>query len=366
MSAGSADKAPESAAERIETSGTGERPGAALALFQAELSRAPQTPGVYIMRDGDGHVIYVGKSVNLRSRLRQHAASLQAGYSDRNYRWIWHIRALSWHETASELYALLLEDQWIKQHWPVGNVRQKDYLEYAWLAFSVEPLPRLLVIGAHQRQDLAPVFGPFHDAFHARDMADLVQARFRLRTCPAVREGGCLQAEIRKCSGPCRSAAAAARYRETIRRAMASLCTFDQGFLRFIDHNIRSSTRKREFEKAAWLHALGHRYRALIQRQEFLARFRHHGLVVREKGRWPAVFYFLQGKLVWREGGVGATGPIPEETGLSEWQIIDRAQVIWQWLHRQRSVGEAAILDARFFDAAGLPGAWGHSGRQAE
>lgn len=320
-----------------------------IASFQSQARRAPRAPGVYVMKDGDGRVIYVGKSVHIRQRLLQHADSIRSGFSDRNYRWIWHVRSLSWYETGSELYALLLEDQLIKQHWPVGNVRQKEYLEYAWLAFSKEWIPRLQVIDARQRGQYPTVFGPFHDRYHARDMADLVQERFRLRTCAAVRDGGCLQGEIRRCLGPCRTPEAAARYRRTMDRAAVSLRVLDPFFLRFIHQLIKKHSRNREFEKAARYHAMLHRYQALIQRQGFLANFQRHGLVIREHGRWENRFCFLQGKLVWCQGGGLPNPALLEEAPMDEWQIIDRAHVIWQWLHRRGGNSGAAIIDARFF-----------------
>ncbi|HOC90007.1 MAG TPA: GIY-YIG nuclease family protein [bacterium] len=330
----------------MDASAQGESLALPIAAFQSRAASAPRAPGVYLMKDGDGRILYVGKSIDIRSRLRQHAASLRAGYGERNYRWIRQVRELSWLETNSELYALLLEDQLIKAHWPAGNVRQKEYLEYAWLAFSAEALPRLQVIDARQRGQFAAVFGPFHDLYHARDMADLVQMRFRLRTCTAVRTEGCLQGEMRKCSAPCRAPAAEERYRLAVTRAADSLQKLDPFFIRYIDHSILRCNQKKEFEKAGWLHAMRHRYRALIQRQEFIENFRRHGLVIRENGRWENTFYFLNGKLIRREGG-GVLSTSVEEGVLSEWQIIDRAQVIWAWLQGGRSSGAAAVIDAR-------------------
>ncbi|GEM_PF-845174 len=349
---GKVEIARRSAPGAVDASAQGESLALPIAAFQSRAASAPRAPGVYLMKDGDGRILYVGKSIDIRSRLRQHAASLRAGYGERNYRWIRQVRELSWLETNSELYALLLEDQLIKAHWPAGNVRQKEYLEYAWLAFSVEALPRLQVIDARQRGQFDAVFGPFHDLYHARDMADLVQMRFRLRTCAAVRAEGCLQGEMRKCSAPCRTAEAAERYRGTVARAAASLQRHDPWFFRFIDYTILRCSRNREFERAAWLHAMRHRYCALIRRQDFIEHFKRHGLVVREGGRWENTFYFLHGRMIRREGGELLAGEAPAEEGvLSEWQIIDRAQVIWAWLQGGRISGAAAVIDARFFRA---------------
>ncbi len=319
--------------------------------FTAIIAQAPQTPGVYVMRSNDGCVIYVGKSINIRKRLLQHLASLNAEWQDRNYRWIFHVSDLSWYETGSELYALLLEDQLIKKHWPVGNVRQKEYLEYAWLAFSVEAIPRLLVIDARQREQYDHVFGPFHDIYHAQDMAELVQARFRLRTCLSVREGGCTRWEIRKCFAPCRSREAAERYLRTIDRAVKSLSSHDTYFIRFIESMIKRHSQKQTFEKAAHYHTMLHRYQAFINRQQFLERFRRHGLLIRENGRWPNTFYFLRGRLIGHDGGTAPIHSLFEDSEFhqSEWRVIDRAHVIWQWMRGRRSECAAAIIDERFF-----------------
>ena len=96
------------------------------------------------------------------------------------------------------------------------------------------------------------------------------------------------------------------------------------------------------------LHAMRHRYQALILRQTFLVRFRRHGVVVLEKGRWENTFCFCQGKLLWRKEGDLAPEWLAAEPALDEWQIIDRAGVIWQWLQQERSGGEAAVIDQRW------------------
>ncbi len=296
------------------------------------------------MRNGDAGVIYVGKSINIRKRLQQHAKSLQAGWSDRNHRWIYHVKDVSWHETDSELYALLLEDQLIKQYWPVGNVRQKDFLEYAYLAVSNEAIRQLLVINARERENYQHVFGPFHNIFYAQDMAELVQMRFRLRTCHAVSQGGCLQREIGKCIGPCRSEEAKARYGPTVRRAIQSLSSYDAYFIRFMESMIEGHSRKQEFEKAAHYNTMRHRYHAMIKRQNFLHLFREHGLLIRENGRWDNTFIFLQGRLIQRNGK-----PFSEIYPLHEWQLIDRGQVIYQWLQSKKLQGALAVIDRKYF-----------------
>jgi excinuclease ABC subunit C len=321
--------------------------------FTARIADAPQTPGVYVMSSQDGSVIYVGKSVNVRKRLVQHAAARNAGWTERTYRWIFHVADVRWHETGSELYALLLEDHLIKKYWPVGNVRQKDFLEYAWLVFTAEDIPRLLVIDARQREQFTHLFGPFHNSFYAQDMAALLVDRFRLRSCVAVRSGGCLQGEIRKCSAPCRSSEAAERHRRTITRAIDALRSNDPYFIRFIENSMKIQAQKQEYEKAAHYRTMLHRYRVFIERQEFLERFRRHGLLILEKGLWPNRFQFQQGRLVERNGErVSDDSLFGEDEGddsrHSEWRIIDRAGVIFHWMRARGSVCEVAVIDGRF------------------
>jgi len=321
-------------------------------LLIAKIGQSPQTPGVYLMKDGDGSVIYVGKSINIRKRLLQHAASLNTERADRYPRWINHVSDVSWHETGSELYALLIEDQWIKKYWPAGNVRQKDFLEYAYLAVTEEAIPRLLAVDGRQRRHYRHLFGPFRDIYRAEDLAESVRARYRLRTCATVSDAGCLQSEIRKCSAPCRSPEAAVRYRRTTERTIASLLSFDPSFIRYLHHRIRNHVQKKEFEMAARYHSLLGRYPAFIKQQKFVELFRQHGLIIRENGRWPNTFQFLHGRLIGRNGNPVSEPCFDEVDGKlidDEWRMIDRAHVIHQWLRRRREQGALAVVDGRFF-----------------
>ncbi|OPZ73566.1 MAG: UvrABC system protein C [bacterium ADurb.Bin478] len=325
----------------------------------AQIDRSPQTPGVYLLKDREGGILYVGKSINLRKRLQQHGAALKAEWMDRDHRRVRHVKDVAWQETHSELYALLLEDYLIKKHWPMANVRQKDYLAYVYLALSAEPLPRFVLIDARQRAERPQSFGPFRDRYHAQDMLELVQERFRLRTCPAIRKGGCLQWEMHRCSAPCRTLMAAERYRRTVARAAESLRSLDPYFLRFIANRIKVCAQHKEFEKAAHYHTMLLRYQGLIDRSTFFARFRKHGLFIQESGRWPNTFLFLEGRLVQRNGervdGRVVEGVDFNETCTSEWTLVDRADVIYRWLRSRPGQSAMAFIDRQSCRAASYP-----------
>ncbi len=325
----------------------------------AQIERSPQTPGVYLLKDREGGILYVGKSINIRKRLQQHGAALKAEWMDRDHRRVRQVAQVAWQETHSELYALLLEDYLIKKHWPMANVRQKDYLEYAYLALSSETLPRFVLIDARQRAENPHSFGPFRDRYHAQDMLELVQERFRLRTCPAIREGGCLQWEIHRCSGPCRTLKAAERYWRTVVRAAESLSSLDPYFFRFIENRIKVCTQHKEFEKAAHYHTMLLRYRGLINRGKFFTMFRKQGLFIQESGRWPNTFLFLEGRLVQRNGervdGRLVEGVDFNETCAGEWTLVDRADVIYRWLRSRPGQSAMAVIDRRGCPAASYP-----------
>ena len=266
----------------------------------AQIDRSPQTPGVYLLKDREGGILYVGKSINLRKRLQQHGAALKAEWMDRDHRRVRHVKDVAWQETHSELYALLLEDYLIKKHWPMANVRQKDYLAYVYLALSAEPLPRFVLIDARQRAERPQSFGPFRDRYHAQDMLELVQERFRLRTCPAIRKGGCLQWEMHRCSAPCRTLMAAERYRRTVARAAESLRSLDPYFLRFIANRIKVCAQHKEFEKPHY-HAIAVAL-GLIDRGTFSPGSANMGCSFRS-GRWRTRFLLEEGCATERRTG---------------------------------------------------------------
>ncbi|MBM4342965.1 MAG: excinuclease ABC subunit UvrC [Deltaproteobacteria bacterium] len=173
--------------------------------FDARLRTVPDRPGVYLMRDQRGQVVYVGKAASLRARLRQYAS----GQDERFF--VEHLRdvlgAIDVVVTATAKEALLLENELIKQHQPRFNVKLKDDKRFLHLRLDpAQPFARLQVV-RRPAKDGAQYFGPYASASAARAALAQINRHFLLRTCPdsifANRTRPCLEYQIRRCLGPC-------------------------------------------------------------------------------------------------------------------------------------------------------------------
>lgn len=222
--------------------------------LERKLEVLPDGPGVYLWKDGDGRVIYVGKANNLRSRVRSYLAT-DPGQPLKNQLLMRQVRDVETIVLASEAQALLLENNLIKEHQPRFNVRLKDDKSYPSIAVTVrEPFPRVLVT---RRRDLpgARYFGPYTDVAAMRRMLALVRRIFTVRTCaddlPAVqRERPCLDYHIGRCKAPCVGWQAVADYRAMIDEVVRFLegQTVDvRGRLRDL---MNAASEREDFERA--------------------------------------------------------------------------------------------------------------------
>jgi excinuclease ABC subunit C len=183
-----------------------EKPGVQVSLSD-KLDQLPARPGVYLFRDAEGVILYIGKAKSLRSRVRSY---FQAGGSDvRMYlpRLVSQIRDLSTIVTQSEKEATILENSLIKEHQPRFNVKLRDDKEYLSIRIDTSHAwPRLDLV-RRPKADGAHYFGPYHSATSARRTLHLVEKHFKLRTCTdrefASRKRPCLKYQIKRCPGPC-------------------------------------------------------------------------------------------------------------------------------------------------------------------
>lgn len=180
------------------------------------LRAAPEVPGVYLMRDAGGAVIYVGKAGSLRARLRSYADPARQG--PKTVLLMSQATALEWFETDTEVEALILEDSLIKRHLPRFNIRQRDDKTYPFLRLSVqEEFPALTVVRRAAR-DGARYFGPYITAAAMRTTLRLLRRLFPLRLCRRLKPGRpCLNHQMGRCHAPCAGGITAAAYRELVR-----------------------------------------------------------------------------------------------------------------------------------------------------
>jgi excinuclease ABC subunit C len=189
--------------------------------LEEKLKNLPTAPGVYLHKDEGGKIIYVGKAKNLRNRVRSYFQSGR-GHDRKTRELVRRISDLEFIVTDTEVEALVLESNLIKQHKPRYNVLLKDDKQYPHLKLTVgEPFPRVMITRRIQR-DGALYFGPYLPASLARRTIDLINRTFQLRTCDIEIDGKlprpCLEYHIKRCLGPCvRGLCTPEEYAESVR-----------------------------------------------------------------------------------------------------------------------------------------------------
>ena len=268
----------------------------------------PDTPGVYLMKDEHGEIIYVGKAKNLRARVSSYY-NQPAGYKRKIDGHLEAVRELETICTGSELQALILENQLIKRHMPRYNVQQRSYAQYPFIRVDVQnAFPR--VSGTREiAADGARYFGPYRSGTAVRTMVDLVQRLFPIRTCTrqlfldeesgAIRAGRsgsgrgkgkkegvhgspCLRYSLGRCLGPCHGAVAPARYRETVDAVCGFLGGTGDELLARVEAEMNRAAERLRFEQAAVLRDLLRQARRVLVSQQLLAGAieRHNLLIV--------------------------------------------------------------------------------------
>lgn len=224
--------------------------------IQQILENLPAKPGVYLHKNGQGQVIYVGKAVNLRSRIRSYFHKA-AQVHPKTRRLVQEIEDIEFIVATSELEALLLENTLIKQHQPRYNVRLKDDKRYPYIKVHwQDPFPRVTTT-RRLLNDGARYYGPYTAAWAAYQTLDLVRKIFPYLTCTRHIDGNdaraCLYYHIGRCAAPCIGVVNQAEYRQII----DSLCDFLGGNTEPVVADLRrqmdEAAEKLDFERAAQL-----------------------------------------------------------------------------------------------------------------
>jgi excinuclease ABC subunit C len=217
------------------------------------LNSLPTKPGVYLHKDAEGNVLYVGKAINLRSRVRSYFHSnVDSVKTLRLRRQIADIEVIV---TESELEALLLEMNLIKQHQPRFNVRLKDDKRYPYIKVHwADPFPKVTVTRRMVR-DGGRYFGPYTSVWAVQQTLDLLRKVFPYLTCDRVITGrderACLYYDIKLCNAPCIGAVNQEQYRATIKQLMDFLDGKSDYIVRGIEQRMAAAAADLDFERAA-------------------------------------------------------------------------------------------------------------------
>ena len=278
--------------------------------IKEELKKLPASPGVYLMHDGKDDIIYVGKAVSLRNRVRQYFQASR-GKSAKILQTVSRIARFEYIVTDSELEALVLENNLIKEYRPRYNTMLRDDKTYPYIKVTVrEPFPRI-VLTRQMKKDKARYFGPFSSAGAVRDTLDLMYKVFQIRDCQRVlprdigKERPCLNYHIHQCAAPCQGYITEEQYREHVEEALTFLSGRFEPVLARIREEMQKAAAELAFERAAELRDLLASVEHVAQKQKITSEGLEDRDVIAlardEREAVIQVFFVREGKMVGRE-----------------------------------------------------------------
>ena len=225
--------------------------------IQEHLKTLPAIPGVYIMKDKFGNVIYVGKAVSLKNRVRQYFQSSK-NHSDKVRSMVKNIFSFEYIITDSELEALILECNLIKKYKPKYNILLRDDKTYPYIKVTVnEDYPRVLKV-RRILKDKAKYFGPYSNVSAVNDTIDIIRNIYPIRTCnidmdKAIKSGmrPCLNYHIKKCIGPCTGMVSKKEYMDMIDEILLFLSGKEDKLVGVLEEKMKAASMVLDFEEAA-------------------------------------------------------------------------------------------------------------------
>jgi excinuclease ABC subunit C len=331
--------------------------------IQGILETIPPKPGCYLMKNAQGAIIYVGKAVSLRSRVRSYFHS-DAGHDAKTRRLVREIADLEWIIVGSELEALILEMNLIKKHRPKYNVRLKDDKRYPYIKVHwADPFPKVTVT-RQMHEDGSRYFGPYTSVWAVHQTLDALRHIFPYLTCDRTITGqdtrACLYYDIKLCTAPCIGAIDQAGYRQMISDLMAFLAGHSEDIVLRLEKAMAQASEEMRFEKAGALRDQLRAMQAIMERQKvvFSSDYLDSDVLAMARADGEAcvqIFFIRAGKLIGREYFVlegtedaadsevitqfvkqfyTEAASIPQQVMLPE--QIEEARIISQWLHSRR------------------------------
>lgn len=329
-----------------------------------ELKKLPAKPGVYIMRDAEDTIIYVGKAVNLHNRVRSYFRKI-VGRGPQIDKMVSQIERFEYIVTDSELEALVLENNLIKEHRPKYNTLLKDDKTYPYIKVTVsEEYPRIL-FSRLMKKDRSKYFGPYTSAAAVKDTIELMNKLFQLRTCnrnlprDIGKDRPCLNYHIRQCCAPCSGCVTKEEYRARLEQALDFLNGNYAPILKDLKEHMEQAAEALDFEEAIRYRELYNSVKSVAQKQKITDSDLEDkdiiAMCMEGNDCVAQVFFVRDGKLIGREHFYmthvsenehrqvltdfvkqfySGTPFIPRELMLQE--PIDDMELIGQWLSAKR------------------------------
>lgn len=272
-------------------------------IVAEKLKLLPDSPGVYIMKDDHGKIIYVGKAIVLKNRVRQYFQSSR-NHTPKVRAMVSHIADFETIMTANEVESLILEANLIKKHRPRYNIRLKDDKSYPYVKVTVqEEFPRVFITRRVLR-DGARYFGPYTNVTALRDSLKLLRRLFPLRTCRTMPERPCLEYHIKRCLAPCIGKVEAEDYRAMIRAVLLFLEGRTDDVERELEQRMNAAAEAYHFETAARLRDQLSAVRTAAERQNIVTGAGDQdavGMARSAAGVCVQIFFIRGGKMIGRE-----------------------------------------------------------------
>lgn len=330
--------------------------------IKEELKKLPQKPGVYIMKDSKDDIIYVGKAINLRNRVRQYFQN-SANQTAKTKSMVPHIKEFEYIVTDSEMEALILECNLIKKHRPYYNIMLKDDKMYPYIKVTVnEDYPRIFVTRKYLK-DKAKYYGPMTDVTAVRETIDTLYKLFPIRKCNRIlprdigKERPCLNYHIGQCTAPCNNHISKEEYRKIIDDAMQFLEGKHETILKKMEQEMYEASENLDFEKAAMIRDKIKSVNIIAQKQKMAnSSMGDSDIIAFARANMEAlvqVFFIRGGKMTGREHFLinyfdgttrsevitefvkqfySGTAFVPKEIVLQEDIVAEEKEVIENWL----------------------------------
>lgn len=277
-------------------------------LIQEKLKLLPAKPGVYLMRDAAGEIIYVGKAASLKNRVRSYFSS---DHSDapKVQAMVSHIADLEWIITDSEVEALILECNLIKKHRPKYNVRLVDDKHYPYLKVTLQDDYPRIVITRSIKKDGAKYFGPYTRSGAMYETLKLLRKLFPLRSCSNStlqrQDRPCLNYHIKRCLAPCAGKVTKERYGEIIQQVILFLDGKQEDLVKTLEAQMYQASEKLQFEKAAQLRDQIQAIHQVMAKQKVISPdLKDQDVIAMARGQGEScveLFFVREGKLNGRE-----------------------------------------------------------------
>lgn len=273
------------------------------------LATLPAKPGCYLMKNAEGTIIYVGKAINLKNRVRSYFHA-DSSHDSKTRRLVRQIADIEWIVVGSELEALILEMNLIKRHRPRYNIKLKDDKRYPYIKIHWnDPFPKVTVT-RHMVEDGSRYFGPYTSAWAVYQTLDVLRRVFPYLTCDRVITGqdqrACLYYDIKLCLAPCIGAVNQAQYRQMISDLMDFLSGHSEPVLARVQAEMDKAAEELRFEKAAALRDQIKAMQNIMERQKviFASDYKDSDVIALARADGEAcvqIFFIRAGKLIGRE-----------------------------------------------------------------